>query len=105
MLALAVELDFRGVSMETDCLQLFQAWRRGVAGLSYLDFVIRDCRLLVSAFELYSFTFVRRLDNSVANFLARNANTYVDSVWVERVSPTAILFMDLNVMTSLPIGS
>lgn len=67
-LGLAVDLGFRWVQIKTDCLQLLQAWKKGESGLSYLNYVLRDYCLFVSAFDVFSFSFVRWSGNSMADF-------------------------------------
>ncbi|XP_057444908.1 uncharacterized protein LOC130737161 [Lotus japonicus] len=99
----ATELSFRRVCLETDCLQLFQWWQKAVVGRSYLDNIIRDCRTYVSFFDFFSLSFVRRTGNSVADFLAKNASTYANSVWVEEVSDAVIGLVNLDVLAS-PFG-
>ncbi|XP_057452977.1 uncharacterized protein LOC130744833 [Lotus japonicus] len=84
-LKLATEFGFRSVCFETDYLQLFEWWKKGSIGLSYLDTIVRECRLFTSAFSYFQFTFVRRSGNLVADFLARNASNFPNSVWVEEV--------------------
>lgn len=101
-MSLAIDLGFRQVIFEVDCLQLFKAWRAGVAGRNYLATIISDCRRLSLHFDSAIFTFTRRSGNSVADYLARNASTYGESVWVEEVPPGAIRFVDSDCLASLP---
>ncbi|XP_057423606.1 uncharacterized protein LOC130717403 [Lotus japonicus] len=101
---LATELGFRRVCLETDCLQLFQWWQKEAVGRSYLDNIIRDCRSYVSFFDLFSLSFVRRSGNAVADFLARNASTYADCVWVEEAPDAVIGLINLDVIASRPSG-
>ncbi|XP_057433409.1 uncharacterized protein LOC130726195 [Lotus japonicus] len=103
-LRLARELGFRRVCLETDCLQLYQWWQNGTVGRSYLDTIIGDCRSLVPFFDVFSLSFVRRSGNSVANFLAKNASTYADCVWVEEAPDAVSGLVDLDVIASRPVG-
>ncbi|XP_057454555.1 uncharacterized protein LOC130746065 [Lotus japonicus] len=101
---LAEALAFRLMCFETDSLQLYQCWHRRTKGRSYLDSIVRDCRFLATVFDFISFSFVRCTGNAVADFLARNASTYANSVWVEVVPHAAISIVDSDVMTSLPVN-
>ncbi|XP_057441872.1 uncharacterized protein LOC130733664 [Lotus japonicus] len=99
---LAVDFGFRSVCFETDCLQLFTWWKKETTGLSYLDAIVRDCRTLIPAFSFFDFSFVRRSGNYVADFLARNASDFPDSVWVEEVPHAADPLVINDVMASSP---
>ncbi|XP_057418123.1 uncharacterized protein LOC130712301 [Lotus japonicus] len=102
-LQLAVHFGFRSVCFETDCLQLFEWWKKGRTGLSYLDTIVRDCRLLATAFSSFNFAFVRRTGNLVADFLAKHASDFPNSVWVDEV-PHAVDHLVINdVMASSPV--
>ncbi|XP_057425852.1 uncharacterized protein LOC130719238 [Lotus japonicus] len=99
-LRLVMELGFRRVCLETDCLQLYQWWQNRTVGRSYLDTIVSDCRSLVSYFDVFSLSFVRRSSNSVADFLAKNASTYADCVWVKEVPDVVSGLVDLDVIAS-----
>lgn len=71
---------------------------------SYLSSIIRDYPLLLYAFDVVTFSFVRRTGNTVADFLARNADTYANLVWVEKVPEAALPLVISDVMTPLPDG-
>ncbi|XP_057432151.1 uncharacterized protein LOC130724903 [Lotus japonicus] len=101
---LTIDLGFRRILLETDCLQLFKAWKAKEAGRSYLSSIISDCRFLVSAFDYVNLSFVRRTGNTVADFLARNAATYAGFVWVEEVPDAALPFIISDVTLLEPIG-
>ncbi|XP_057432744.1 uncharacterized protein LOC130725541 [Lotus japonicus] len=103
-LQLAIDLGFRRISLETDCLQLFNHWHAKEDGRSYLSSIINDCRLLSHAFDLVSVMFVRRTGNTVADFLAKNSEAYTDTVWVEEVPLAAAPLIDADVMNLLPTG-
>ncbi|XP_057429610.1 uncharacterized protein LOC130722787 [Lotus japonicus] len=102
---LAIDLGFRRICLETDCLQLFKAWKAREAGRSYLSTIIHDCRLLLYGFDDVNFSFVRPTGNAVADFLARNAETYANLVWVEEVPVAAFPLVLSDVITQLPNGS
>lgn len=72
-LGLAKELGFRRIWVETDCLVLYNYWERREGGFSHLETVVKDCRLLLCSFDVFTFTFVRRTGNSVADALAKLA--------------------------------
>lgn len=77
---LVVELGFRRVALETDCLVLFQNWQKNAAGCSYLFSVIMDCRDLVPLFDSFELCFVKRTGNKVADFLATRSENLGHSV-------------------------
>ncbi|XP_057425686.1 uncharacterized protein LOC130719055 [Lotus japonicus] len=92
---LAINLGFRRIYLEMDhAIQ---------EGRSYLSSIIHDCRLLLSAFDYVSVSIVRRTSNTVADFMARNAETYANLVWVEEVHVAAFHLVISDVMTQLPV--
>lgn len=66
--------------------------------------IIKNCRLIVFAFDYVTLSFVRRTGNTVADFLTRNSETYANSVWVEEVPDAAIPLIIYDVMSLLPVG-
>ncbi|XP_057452127.1 uncharacterized protein LOC130743933 [Lotus japonicus] len=84
-LCFAIELGFRRVEFQNDCLQLFNWWKSRREGVSFLATTVRECRFLISGFDVFTLSFVRRSGNAAADYLARNASTYADMVWVEEV--------------------
>ncbi|XP_057426348.1 uncharacterized protein LOC130719758 [Lotus japonicus] len=98
---LSVDLGFRRVQFETDCLPLFQAWKKA-NGTSYIFSIIYDCRSLFSAFDYVDFSFVRRQGNSCADYLARRASTFQDVVWIEEGPPELTSFLLSDVLASMP---
>lgn len=102
-LRLAIDLGFRRVAFETDFLQLFNWWNSSTTGFSFLASIVADCRTLLSSFDVFSFTFVHRSDNTVADLLARNASTYMNSVWVEEVLDFAVSLVAQDILASLPL--
>ncbi|XP_057458292.1 uncharacterized protein LOC130749012 [Lotus japonicus] len=102
-LGLAAELGFRRLWLETDCLVLLNYWNRRDGGLSHLDTIVRDCRLLLSHFDVFNFTFVRRTGNCAADALAHLAFHYGCMVWIEEAPPeiTSVVHNDVHAsMTS-----
>lgn len=75
VMALAIDLGFKRVCFEADCLQLNQWWKRGVESRSYLTTIIRDSRSYVSTFDYVCIFLIDVKGNSVADFLAKNAST------------------------------
>lgn len=54
-MSLARDLGFFRVILETDCLQLFETWKKNKRGDSYLFSILRDCRDMVSYFNCFEF--------------------------------------------------
>ncbi|XP_057444643.1 uncharacterized protein LOC130736886 [Lotus japonicus] len=99
---LDTQLGFRRVLFETDCLPLFQAWKKATRG-SYLFTIIQDCFRFCNLFDFVDFTFVRRNDNNAADYMARNASTFTNEVWVEEGPPgLAPLLLD-DCLASMPL--
>ncbi|XP_057452167.1 uncharacterized protein LOC130743986 [Lotus japonicus] len=88
---LSSQLGFRRVQFETDCLQLFHAWKKGV-GRSPLFSLLQDCKTFVQLFDCVEFTFTRRQGNTCADFMARNASTLSNIVWVEEAPRVYVAF-------------
>ncbi|XP_057418946.1 uncharacterized protein LOC130713173 [Lotus japonicus] len=101
---LAIDLGFRRICLETDCLQLYNCWKAQDNGRSYLSSIIREWFTLRGAFDVVTFSFVRRTGNAVADFLARNPETYANLVWVEEVPEAALSLVISDVTTRLPNG-
>ncbi|XP_057425888.1 uncharacterized protein LOC130719276 [Lotus japonicus] len=85
-LGLASELGFRRVCMETDCLGLFNYWRQREGASSHLETVVRDFRFMLSNFDVFDFSFVRKIGNAVADALAKLAFRLGSLVWIEESS-------------------
>lgn len=98
---MARDLGFRRVVFETDCLPLFDAWKRS-GGCSILDSLILDCRVLLSSFDVFSLSFVRRVGNSVADALAKLSFSFGDVVWLEECPQQLLGFVQSDVMASMP---
>ncbi|XP_057426083.1 uncharacterized protein LOC130719473 [Lotus japonicus] len=99
--SLAKDLGFFRVVLETDCLQLFEAWKKNRLGDSYLFSVLNDCRDMVSYFTSFDLSFVRRSGNSVADFLAKNSSKFSNIVWIEEVPPDLDLLVTSDVLASM----
>ncbi|XP_057453121.1 uncharacterized protein LOC130744983 [Lotus japonicus] len=99
--SLAKDLGFFRVVFETDCLQLFEAWKKNKQGVSYLFSVLNDCRDMVSFFTSFDLSFVRRSGNSVADFLAKNSSKFSNVVWIEEVPPELDLLVTSDVLASM----
>ncbi|XP_057432375.1 uncharacterized protein LOC130725139 [Lotus japonicus] len=100
-LGLAMDLGFRRVVFETDCLLLYEAWKhRG--GCSILDSLILDCRRLSSGFDAFDFNFIRRTGNSVADALAKRSFILGVWVWIEEIPQDFYGLVQSDVMASEP---
>ncbi|XP_057434338.1 uncharacterized protein LOC130727025 [Lotus japonicus] len=100
-LSLASDLFFMEIALETDCLQLFDAWNKPLHGASYFISILRDCKDLVSRFNSFSLSFVRRSGNTVADHLAKNSSKYPNYVWIEEVPPDCIRLVDSDVTAAM----
>ncbi|XP_057432981.1 uncharacterized protein LOC130725811 [Lotus japonicus] len=99
---LSSQLGFRGVQFETDCLQLFHAWKKGV-GHSPLFSLLQDCKAFVRLFDCVEFTFTRRQGNTCADFMARNTSTLSNTVWVEEGPPGLCSLLQADLLASMPV--
>ena len=72
VMELAVQHGFTHVELETDCLNLIQAWQ-AEDQRSEGCHVLRELRSTSRFFQGFSFRFVRRAMNSAAHWLARHA--------------------------------
>ncbi|XP_057432105.1 uncharacterized protein LOC130724854 [Lotus japonicus] len=102
-IALAIDLGFRHVLLETDCLQLFDMWRSKGRGRSYLATMVQEARTLSCHFDFIDLCFVRRSGNSVADYFARNAVSYGQRVWVEDVPPAVLPLVNGDILSSAPV--
>ncbi|XP_057428231.1 uncharacterized protein LOC130721452 [Lotus japonicus] len=101
-IGLAINFGFRRVCFETDCLTLFQMWKKPPDGRNYLATIFSDCFQLCRSLDLVSVVFVRRSGNVVADFLARNAASYAGLVWIEEVPPEVDVFVTADLLASMP---
>ncbi|XP_057418602.1 uncharacterized protein LOC130712805 [Lotus japonicus] len=79
-IGLAINLVFRRVCFETNCLTLFQVWKKSPDGRNYLATIFSDCFQLCRSLDFVFVVFVRRSGNVVLDFLARNAASYAGLV-------------------------
>ncbi|XP_057419187.1 uncharacterized protein LOC130713437 [Lotus japonicus] len=100
-LSLASDLFFQNIVVETDCLQLYDAWYKSMHGASYLISILKDCKDLVSSFRRFRLMFVRRSGNTVANHLAKNSSQYPNCVWIEEVPPDCVGLIASDVTSSM----
>ncbi|KAL0393391.1 UNVERIFIED_CONTAM: putative mitochondrial protein [Sesamum latifolium] len=70
---LAWRLQWQEVLLEGDCALLVSRLSTNQQDLSVVGSLVSDIRSLMSQFELVSFTFVRRSDNCVADYLSHLA--------------------------------
>ncbi|XP_057444702.1 uncharacterized protein LOC130736943 [Lotus japonicus] len=102
-ISLARDLGFFRVVLETDCLQLFEAWQQNKRGASYLFSVLNDCRAMVSFFISFHLSFVRRSGNAVADSLAKSSSKFSNVVWIEEVPPELDLLVSSDVLASMAL--
>ncbi|XP_057422210.1 uncharacterized protein LOC130716023 [Lotus japonicus] len=100
-MVLATQLGFRRVQFETDSLLLHQAWKKR-RGSSILFTVIADCFNLMHLFDYVDLSFVRREGNSAADFMARNASSLSNVVWVEEGPPGLTAILNSDVLAFVP---
>ncbi|XP_057418167.1 uncharacterized protein LOC130712348 [Lotus japonicus] len=104
-IGLAMELGFRCIVFETDCLLLFEAWKRR-GGCSIVDSLILDCRRLSSGFDVFNFSFVRRTGNNVADALAKRSLLLGSLVWIEEIPQDLYGLVQSDVMAcEAPVSS
>lgn len=99
----AHDLGFRRVCFETDCLQLFQRWKKPQDGASYLSSIVRECIFLCRTFDFASLSFVRSSDNLVADLLAQSTSSFAGLVWIEKVHPLVVPFVTTDVLASVSV--
>lgn len=98
---LAIQLGFRSILFETHCIHLIQAWKKR-AGSSYLFPIVRDCYNFVAFFDHVNLSYTRRGDNSVVDFMARNASSLNNVVWVEDDPLGLWSFLTTDVLADSP---
>ncbi|XP_057444580.1 uncharacterized protein LOC130736815 [Lotus japonicus] len=81
-ITLAGELGFHNLELESDCLQLVQAWNRTTPHNNYLASVVQDCKSLSVSLNLSCLNHCNRLSNAVADYLAKLAFEHQDQIWV-----------------------
>ena len=79
-IGLTIDMRFRVACFETDCLKLYDSWKKKKKDSSYFGTVLQDCYILIPNFDVFSISFVRRTGNCAADFLARNSFTLSNHV-------------------------
>lgn len=102
-IVLAIQLGFRRVCFETDCLQLFQCWTKPTDDASYLVYIIKDCFVLCRSFDVMTISFVRRSGNAVEDLIARKASSLAGLVWIKEVSSEANLLVSTDILVSVTV--
>ena len=75
----ASEMGLTRVVFEGDSAAVINALRQGLGELTCYGNMLDDIRVLVSAFQYCDFNLVKRLCNSVADAIAKKANSVVGS--------------------------
>ncbi|XP_057444583.1 uncharacterized protein LOC130736818 [Lotus japonicus] len=101
-IGLSINLGFIRVCFETDCLKLFHLWKKPPDGRNYLATILGDCFHSSRSFDFIYVEFVRRSDNVVADFLARNASSYTSCVWIEEAPSEVDAFVTADILASMP---
>ena len=101
-IGMTMDLGFRTTCFETDCLKLYESWKRRKKDLSYFGTALQDCYRLVPNFDSFSVSFVRRTGNSVADFLARTSFSIPNQVWIEEGPPALYPLLNNDVLASGP---
>ena len=102
-IGMAIDLGFRVACFETDCLKLYESWKKKKDS-SYFGSVLQDCYRLVPNFDVFSLSFVRRTGNCAADFLARNSFTLSNHVWIEEGPPDLLPLLNNDVLASMPLS-
>jgi hypothetical protein len=101
-IGLAIDLGFRSVCSETDCLKLYESWKKKKKrDSSYFGTVLMDCNRLIPNFDVFSVSFVRRTGNCAADYLARNSFNLSNHVWIEEAPPELVPLLNVDVMASV----
>lgn len=80
-LTMARDLGFNDLEVETDCLSLFQVWKRSSPHNNYLASIVQDCKTISSSFNYCLLLNCSRTVNVVADHIAKLAFDYRDHVW------------------------
>lgn len=78
---MARDQGIQDLIVETDCLQLKQAWNRTEPHNNHMDMLIQDCKSLSSSFRNLHVTHCCRTTNVVADLLAHMAFDFQDNLW------------------------
>ncbi|XP_057425744.1 uncharacterized protein LOC130719122 [Lotus japonicus] len=95
---MAKDENFRIIELESDCLQLVQAWDRSVPHNNYLASIVQDCKDLSSFLDSCSLKHCSRNINGVADHLAKLAFVYQDHFWVGNDPPGTSLLLQQDVV-------
>ena len=93
-MGLTIDLGFRTACFETDCLKLYDSWKKKKKDSSYFGTVLQDCYRLMPNFDSFTVSFVRRTGNCAADFLARNSFTLSNNVWIGGGGPGPFTFSE-----------
>ncbi|XP_023891986.1 uncharacterized protein LOC112003985 [Quercus suber] len=98
-LELALECGFQRIVLEGDSEVLYKALHQGNRSLAHYGHLITDIQFLISHFNAFKLSVVRRHCNKLAHALARRATISPSmSVWMEDVPPDLlpVLQADFN---------
>lgn len=84
VIGLSLELGYRSVLLETDCLHIYQAWKPRLDSPSYLSSIVQDCLSLEPNFNSCKLVHVKRQCNVVTDLLARKSFSSLSRVWLEK---------------------
>uniref|UniRef100_A0ACD5WXJ3 Uncharacterized protein n=1 Tax=Avena sativa TaxID=4498 RepID=A0ACD5WXJ3_AVESA len=84
--SLATEEGFSKIEVVSDCLSLVQRINSQVQERSYVGVVVQDIRTIASAFAEFSVSHVRRHCNESAHILARSAEFFISSIFINFTS-------------------
>src|ERR1044072_6222902 len=100
----AIDLGFKVACFETDCLKLYESWKKKKKDSSYFGTVLHDCYRLMPNFDMFSVSFVRRTSNCAADFLARNSFSLSNHVWIEEGPPNLLPLLNNDVLACVPLS-
>lgn len=73
---MVVELGYKEVLLQTDCLMVYSAWTSPHGNHSYLASIIAGCLLLYRSFVSFQLLHVGRTNKMAANFMENYALSY-----------------------------
>ncbi|KAK7250804.1 hypothetical protein RIF29_33498 [Crotalaria pallida] len=82
-LKLTSDLYFTNIELESNCLELVNAWNRSSQGLSYFDDLVKESLRRKSSFVLCCLKHVKRECNKVAYCLYYNEMYWIEDVPIE----------------------
>ncbi|KAL5844996.1 hypothetical protein ACOSQ4_010954 [Xanthoceras sorbifolium] len=93
-LRLAKDIGVASLLIESDAKGVIHAINLGLAPCSDVGLVISDIFVLARELNVLSFSFVPRIANRVADFLANAAYSFAfDLVWIEPCPPDVVLLV------------